>query len=117
MPIASAAAKKSVTESRLQIRPEGIGGGRHQPIVKTYALETTLFEIAQSLSSSDIPDLNPELAVFSLTYPRKRYAGEDLQRTIRELGLFCILSRFFSNNRDRLISSTHLNNVIGNNVY
>ncbi|KAK7202664.1 UBA/TS-N domain-containing protein [Myxozyma melibiosi] len=71
--------KKEYTESRLQIRVDG-----QSPIVKTFPVETTLFEIAHSVQ--DVSGVAPDSAVFVTTFPTKRYGAEDMGMTIKEAG-------------------------------
>ncbi|KAK9456203.1 hypothetical protein V1511DRAFT_496833 [Dipodascopsis uninucleata] len=74
------AVKKEYTESRLQIRVDGI-----PPIVKTFPVGTTLFEVAHAVQDeTSIPATG---ACFLTTFPTKRYGPEDFGMTIKEAGL------------------------------
>ncbi|KAK9353406.1 hypothetical protein V1523DRAFT_410984 [Lipomyces doorenjongii] len=71
--------KKEYTESRLQIRIDG-----QSPVVKTFSLDTTLFEVAHSVQDhSGIP---PTSAAFVTTFPTKRFGPEDMGMTVKEVG-------------------------------
>ncbi|KAK9469843.1 hypothetical protein V1512DRAFT_219446 [Lipomyces arxii] len=74
------AQKKEYTESRLQIRVDGM-----PPIVKTYPLATTLYEVAHSLQAET--GISVDAASFVTTFPTKRYGAEDMGMTLKEAGL------------------------------
>ncbi|KAK9448388.1 uncharacterized protein V1518DRAFT_438408 [Limtongia smithiae] len=72
--------KKEYTDSRLQIRVDG-----QPPIVRTFPLDTTLFEVAhavQDASGVPAPD-----AIFVTTFPTKRFGTEDLGLSLSEANL------------------------------
>ncbi|KAK9242556.1 hypothetical protein V1506DRAFT_547145 [Lipomyces tetrasporus] len=71
--------RKEYTESRLQIRIDG-----QPPVVKTFSLDATLFEVAHSVQEqSGIP---PTTAAFVTTFPTKRFGPEDMGMTVKEVG-------------------------------
>ncbi|KAK9236511.1 hypothetical protein V1525DRAFT_406795 [Lipomyces kononenkoae] len=71
--------KKEYTESRLQIRVDG-----QPPVVKTFPLDATLFEVAHSVQDhSGIP---PTSAAFVTTFPTRRFGPEDMGMTVKEVG-------------------------------
>ncbi|KAK9369277.1 hypothetical protein V1509DRAFT_620254 [Lipomyces kononenkoae] len=78
-PSAAPKQKKEYTESRLQIRVDG-----QPPVVKTFPLDTTLFEVAHSVQDhSGIP---PTSAAFVTTFPTRRFGPEDMGMTVKEVG-------------------------------
>lgn len=84
-PVAAAAStaprqKKEYTESRLQIRIDG-----QAPVVKTFPVETTLFEVAHAVQN--VSDISPDSTVFVTTFPTKKFGAEDMGMTLKEAGL------------------------------
>ncbi|KAK9478945.1 hypothetical protein V1514DRAFT_351801 [Lipomyces japonicus] len=72
--------KREYTESRLQIRIDG-----KSPTIKTFPVETTLFEVAHAVQA--VSGISPSHAVFVTTFPTKRYSSEDLGLSLKESGL------------------------------
>jgi len=67
------------TEARLQLRLES-----GPPLVKTFAQETTLFEVAEAVKA----ERGGEVSSFTMTFPRKVFEGSvDFGKTVKEAGL------------------------------
>ncbi|GAM84283.1 hypothetical protein ANO11243_022770 [Dothideomycetidae sp. 11243] len=67
----------SYTEARLRLQtPAGT-------LQKTFPVETTLFEVAQAISSES----GVQVSSFTTNFPKKTYDGEDLGQTLKEAGL------------------------------
>ncbi|ODQ65717.1 hypothetical protein NADFUDRAFT_82700 [Nadsonia fulvescens var. elongata DSM 6958] len=79
-PPSSSNRASTATESRLQFRIVG-----KSPIIKKYAVETTLATVASELASE--LNVHPSLIVFTTTFPTKRYEDTDMQQSLREAGL------------------------------
>lgn len=74
---ATSAVKKEVTETRLRLQTsEG-------NIMKAFGVETTLFEVAEFVRQ----EKGIQAESFTMTYPKKTYAGVDLGQTLKEAGL------------------------------
>jgi hypothetical protein len=74
-----AAPKKEVTEARLRLQTAG------GVVMKTFPVDTTLFEVAQSLEGENggVP-----VESFTTTYPKKTLTGSvDFGKTLKEAGL------------------------------
>lgn len=81
-PVAAPAATRAApTESKIRFRIQG------QPpasgFLKTYPIETTLSQVAESIQA-EIPGNNFE---FQTTFPTKTYGLADFSKTLKELGL------------------------------
>lgn len=80
-PTASASQPKSAssyTETRLQLRlPSGV------PLVKSFPVETTLFEVASTIEEER--GMRP--STFTTTFPKKTYDSSDFGMTLREAKL------------------------------
>ncbi|KAF5094029.1 hypothetical protein D0Z03_002215 [Geotrichum reessii] len=78
---APAAPRTAPTESKIRFRIQG------QPpasgFLKTYPIETTLSQVAESIQA-EIPGNNFE---FQTTFPTKTYGLADFSKTLKELGL------------------------------
>jgi hypothetical protein len=74
----AAGVKKEVTEARLRLQTSaGV-------VMKTFPVETTLFEVAQALES----DPGVPVESFTMTYPKKTFSGSvDFGKTLKEAGL------------------------------
>jgi hypothetical protein len=74
----ASAVKKEVTEARLRLQTSaGV-------VMKTFPVETTLFEVAQALES----DPGVPVESFTMTYPKKTFSGSvDFGKTLKEAGL------------------------------
>lgn len=74
----ASAVKKEVTEARLRLQTSaGV-------VMKTFPVETTLFEVAQALES----DPGVPVESFTMTFPRKTFSGSvDFGKTLKEAGL------------------------------
>jgi hypothetical protein len=75
----SSAPKKEVTEARLRLQTAG------GVVMKTFPVETTLFEVAQALEGDNggVP-----VESFTMTYPKKTFSGSvDFGKTLKEAGL------------------------------
>ncbi|KAJ8651948.1 hypothetical protein O0I10_012468 [Lichtheimia ornata] len=75
---AAPAAKKEYNEARLQFRVPGIA-----PITQTFPADTTLQQVHEFLQSKGC---NQPFAL-SMTFPRKTFGGDDLDKTLKELNL------------------------------
>ena len=65
------------TEARLRLQtPQGT-------IQKTFPAETTLFEVAQSISE----EAGVQISSFTMNFPRKTFDGQDLGQSLKEAGL------------------------------
>jgi hypothetical protein len=73
-----AGVKKEATEARLRLQTSaGV-------VMKTFPVETTLFEVAQALES----DPGVPVESFTMTFPRKTFSGSvDFGKTLKEAGL------------------------------
>jgi regulator of protease activity HflC (stomatin/prohibitin superfamily) len=73
------APKKEVTEARLRLQTAaGV-------VMKNFPVETTLFEVAQSLTTENG---GMEVESFTMTYPKKTFSGSvDFGKTLKEAGL------------------------------
>lgn len=71
--------KKEVTEARLRLQTAaGV-------VMKTFPVEMTLFEVAQSLTTENG---GMEVESFTMTYPKKTFSGSvDFGKTLKEAGL------------------------------
>ncbi|KAL3424436.1 hypothetical protein PVAG01_03717 [Phlyctema vagabunda] len=78
-PVAAApAVVKNHTDTRLRLQT---AGGN---IMKSFPVETTLFEVAQALEADGITGIES----FTMTYPKKTYSGSiDFAKTLKEAGL------------------------------
>merc|ERR1712098_95642 len=75
----SSAPKKEVTEARLRLQT-ATGG-----VMKTFPVETTLFEVAQALEGENG---GAPVESFTMTYPKKTFSGGvDFSKTLKEAGL------------------------------
>merc|ERR1712225_123696 len=75
----SSAPKKEVTEARLRLQTAtGV-------VMKTFPVETTLFEVAQALEGENG---GAPVESFTMTYPKKTFSGGvDFSKTLKEAGL------------------------------
>ncbi|KAH7356464.1 ubiquitin-related domain-containing protein [Rhexocercosporidium sp. MPI-PUGE-AT-0058] len=75
----ASAPKKEVTEARLRLQTAtGV-------VMKTFPVDTTLFEVAQSLESENA---GAPVESFTMTYPKKTFSGGvDFSKTLKEAGL------------------------------
>lgn len=78
-PLAQAKTSGSnASESRLRLQTEGKGN-----VMKTFPVETTLFEVAHALAEEH----GVEASSFTQTFPRKTYDQSDFGMTLKEAGL------------------------------
>ncbi|KAI7857164.1 ubiquitin-related domain-containing protein [Circinella umbellata] len=77
-PAASAGVKREYTDARLQFRVPGIA-----PLTNTFPADTTLKQVNEFLQSNgcDRP------FTLSMTFPRKTFGEDDLNKTLKELNL------------------------------
>jgi hypothetical protein len=74
----TAAPRAAATEARLRLQT---GGG---VIVKTFPVDTTLFEVAEAIKG----DHGGPVESFTMTFPKKTFSGEvDFSKTLKEAGL------------------------------
>jgi hypothetical protein len=70
--------RAAATEARLRLQT---GGG---VIMKTFPIETTLFEVAEAVKG----DHGGPVESFTMTFPKKTFSGvEDMSKTLKEAGL------------------------------
>ncbi|KAF2153120.1 hypothetical protein K461DRAFT_277922 [Myriangium duriaei CBS 260.36] len=70
-------AAASYTEARLRLQTSA------GTLQKTFPAETTLFEVAQAISSES----GVQVTSFTTNFPKKTYDGQDLGQTLKEAGL------------------------------
>ncbi|KAF2100819.1 hypothetical protein NA57DRAFT_74417 [Rhizodiscina lignyota] len=82
-PAAPAAPKpsSSYTEARLRLQVEGA-----KPIMKTYPIETTLFEVASDVEKEVLGGAEGGVNGFQMTFPKKSFDRSDFGMTIKEAG-------------------------------
>ena len=74
----STAPRVAATEARLRLQT---GGGT---IMKTFPVETTLFEVAEAIRD----DHGGSVQSFTMTFPKKTFSGDvDMSKTLKEAGL------------------------------